>query len=260
VAIVALMKADNITTVIPLWRADAGNIGLQAGVRALFPGTGRVVKTGVEYSATTTSYAATIAALKTQVTAAIAEKGGSTAGIAIMHAAFDEVVDIFVLASADPVLASVRWYGTDGTALNEPLKANATASAFARTVGFSSPSPGADNGGRDRWQPIAARIQARAGSQPDAFALAVYDAVWLIAESYLNSGKGDVTALKAGFVTAADNFYGASGWTKLNAAGDRAYGAFDFWALVQQGPGTSPFWSIKAQYNTQTGQLTRLLQ
>ena len=36
VALVGLMKADGMKTIIPFWRNDAGNIGLQVATRALF--------------------------------------------------------------------------------------------------------------------------------------------------------------------------------------------------------------------------------
>ena len=255
VALVGVMKADAMKTIIPFWRNDAGNVGLQVATRALFGAVG-TVKAGVMYEATTTSFAASLAALKTQVQAAITERGG-TAGVAVAHAGFDEVVEIFKLAAADPVLASVRWYGTDGTALNEPLRTNAVAAGFAKTVNFWTPTPGVDEGAKDRWQPVATRIAAKAnGAQPDAFALAVYDAVWLTAQAYLAAGgKGHTTALKSALVTAAGGFYGASGWTKLNPAGDRQFGDFDFFVLSQNGSNFT--WGLAAQYNTQTGVLTR---
>ena len=114
-----------------------------------------------------------------------------------------------------------------------------------------------DDGAKARWRPVAARIAARAnGAQPDAFALAVYDAVWITAQAYLAvGGTGHASALKAAIVSAADQFYGASGWTKLNPAGDRQFGDFDFFALQQSGSTFS--WYVAGQYNTQTGVLTR---
>jgi branched-chain amino acid transport system substrate-binding protein len=255
VALVGVMNADGMKTIIPYWRNDAGNVGLQVATRALFSATG-AVKAGVQYEAATTDFNSSLAALKTQVQAAIAERGG-TAGVAVAHAGFDEVVEIFKLAAADPVLGSVRWYGTDGTALNEPLRANAVAAGFAKKVNFWTPTPGVDDAAKARWQPVAQRIAAKAGgAQPDAFALAVYDAVWITAQAYLAAGgTGHTAALKSAFVTAADAFYGASGWTKLNAAGDRQFGDFDFFALSQSG--SSFTWGLAAQYNTQTGVLTR---
>jgi branched-chain amino acid transport system substrate-binding protein len=254
VALVGLMKADAVKTIIPFWRNDAGNIGLQVATRALFGATG-TVKAGLQYEATATDFTAPLASLKTQVQAAIAERGG-VAEVAVAHAGFDEVVEIFKAASVDPVLSSVRWYGTDGTALNEPLRTNAVAAAFAKKVNFWTPTPGVDEGARARWEPVATRIAARAGAQPDAFALAVYDAVWLAAQAYLaTGGKGHVLPLKSALVAAADGFYGASGWTKLNAAGDRKFGDFDFFALSQNG--SSFTWGLAGQYNTLTGILTR---
>lgn len=254
VALVGLMNADGMKTIIPFWRNDAGNIGLQVATRALFGAVG-TVKPGVQYAANQPDFTAALASLRTQVQAAIAERGGTT-GVAIAHAGFDEVVDIFKLAAADPVLSSVRWYGTDGTAQNEPLRTDATAAAFARKVNFWTPIPGVDAGASARWQPVATRIAARAGAAPDAFALAVYDAVWVTAQAYLaTGGPGRFVALKKAFVTAADGFYGASGWTTLNAAGDRRFGDFDFFSLSQSG---STFtWTLRAQYDTRTGLLKR---
>ncbi len=255
VALVGVMKADGVKTIIPFWRNDAGNVGLQVATRALFTPLG-TVKAGVEYAAAQTDFAASIAALKTQVQAAITERGGTT-GVAVAHAGFDEVVDIFKLTANDAVLGSVRWYGTDGTALNEPLRTNAVAAGFATKVNFWTPTPGVETETAVRWQPIATRIAAKAsGAQPDAFALAVYDAVWITAQAYLAAGgKGQVPALKSAIVTAANGFFGASGWTKLNPAGDRQYGDFDFFALKQNGATFS--WGLAAQYHTLTGALSR---
>jgi branched-chain amino acid transport system substrate-binding protein len=254
VALAGLMKADAMKIIIPLWRNDPGNIGLQTATRALFALTGSV-KPGVQYAANQSDFASILATLKTQVQAAITENGGTT-GVAIAHAGFDEVVAIFKLAAADPVLSSVRWYGTDGTAVTEPLRTDAAAAAFAAKVSFWAPIPGVDAGAAARWQPVASRIAARAGAQPDAFALAVYDAVWITAISYLAAGgRGQFDALKKAFVTTADGLYGASGWTALNAAGDRRFGDFDFFALAQSG--STYNWVRRGHYNTQTGVLNR---
>jgi len=77
------------------------------------------------------------------------------------------------------------------------------------------------------------------------------------AQAYLAAGgPGHFAALKAAFVSAANNFYGVSGWTALNDAGDRRFGDFDFFALSQSG--TTSSWILRAQYDTQRGVLTRM--
>ena len=140
--------------------------------------------------------------------------------------------------------------------MTEPLRTDAAAAAFARLVSFWAPIPGVDAGASARWQPVSTRIAARANATPDAFALAVYDAVWVTAQSYLAAGgRGRVPDLKAAFVTAANGFYGASGWTVLNAAGDRRFGDFDFFALSLNG--SASVWTLRAQFATQTGVLRR---
>jgi branched-chain amino acid transport system substrate-binding protein len=100
------------------------------------------------------------------------------------------------------------------------------------------------------------RIRARTHLQPDAFALAVYDAVWVVARGYVASGATlSIERLKQAFMTAAGSGFGATGWTVLNEAGDRRYGDFDFWAVrLEDGV---PRWTRVAQYQTRTGRIVR---
>lgn len=81
---------------------------------------------------------------------------------------------------------------------------------------------GLDEGARDIWTEVQKRIRARTGLDPDAFAFAVYDAVWVVARGYVASGATqDVERLKHAFMSAAATHYGATGWTVLDEAGDR---------------------------------------
>jgi branched-chain amino acid transport system substrate-binding protein len=150
----------------------------------------------------------------------------------------------------------VRWYGADGIAQTTPLLANSAAVAFAEQVGFPAPLFGLDPSAAEKWQPLAARIKARAGTDPDAFALAVYDAVWVAAQAYLASpGSVSTDDLAARFVAGAGSYYGATGWTVLNAAGDRQYADFDFWAVRPSAGGHA--WTRVASFDTRLGTLAR---
>jgi branched-chain amino acid transport system substrate-binding protein len=254
VASAALMWGDGIRTVVPVWRADAGNQGLHTATRRGFVARGGTVSTGVEYAANATAFAATIATLGTQVRAALAARPAGE--VAVYLAGFDEVADVFTAAAADPVLASVRWYGADGIAQSGALLTKPAAVAFAEQVGFPSALFGLDLTARASWQPVATRIQQRAGAAPDAFALAVYDATWVAALAYLASPADvDVDSLATRFVQAAGAYHGTTGWTALNAAGDRQYAEFDFWAIRPSG--ATHAWTRVAGYETRTGTLSR---
>lgn len=254
VASAALMWEDGIRTVIPIWRGDAGNQGLHTSTRAAFVARGGSVLAGVGYGATTTSFATAVATLGTQVREALATR--PTAQVGVYLAGFDEVADVFAAAAADPVLASVRWYGADGIAQSGALLARPAAVAFAKTVGFPSALFGLDFSARQNWQPVATRIQQRAGSAPDAFALAVYDATRVAALAYLAGGDDvDLDSLASRFVQTAATYHGTTGWATLNAAGDRQFADFDFWAIRPSG--STHAWTRVAGYDTRSGTLSR---
>jgi branched-chain amino acid transport system substrate-binding protein len=221
-----------------------------------FSALGGTVMQGVKYGAATADFGSTIAGVNAQLRAAIALHGAGS--VAVYLAAFDEVVGLFTSARTDPVLSSVRWYGSDGVALSDALVNSPQAAEFAMHTGYPNPVFGLEEGARDVWVPLAARIRAKTNLEPDAFALAVYDAVWVVARGYVASGSTStlgIEDLKTAFVTAASTHFGATGWTALNAAGDRKYGDFDYWA-VREVEGV-PMWSRVAQYETRTGRVVR---
>jgi branched-chain amino acid transport system substrate-binding protein len=250
----AMMWEDGIRALVPVWRDDAGNGGLEVATRAAFSARGGMVLEGVKYGTATQDFAPTAAALRGQVEQAIARHGPTQ--VAVYLAAFDEVVQLFRAAAADPVLGKVRWYGSNGVALSDALVGDPTAAEFAIRTRYPNPVFGRDEGAREIWEPLVAQIRARTGLEPDGFALAAYDAVWVAARAYIASGATqDIERLNRAFVTAAASGYGATGWTVLNEAGDRKHGDFDFWALRLEGG--VPRWTRVAIYESRTGRLIR---
>jgi branched-chain amino acid transport system substrate-binding protein len=195
-----------------------------------------------------------VRALKAQLEAALAQHG--SARVSVFASGFEQVEHLFAAAAGEPVLASVRWYGSDGAAQHEGIVANPRAAEFAASIVYPSPVFALDEGARDIWQPLHARIRARTEHEPSAFAYAVYDAVWTVARAYIASGAtDDPEKLRKAFTTAAASGYGATGWTVLNDAGDRRYGDFDFWAVVKTDG--QPRWERVARYESRTGRVTR---
>ena len=253
-AISAMMWEDGMRAIVPVWRDDTGNSGLEQTTRASFARLGGAVLAGVKYGGTATDFNSTLASVGAQVRQAIEQHG--TGKVAVYLAAFDEVASIFTSAAADPLLSSVRWYGSDGVVQSDALIQNRQAAEFARRVGYPNPVFGLEEGARDVWEPLAARIRQRTNLEPDAFALAVYDAVWVVARGYVASGATlSIEELKQAFTTAASTHFGATGWTVLNAAGDRKYGDFDFWGVREVGDGLG--WTRVARYETRTRRLVR---
>jgi branched-chain amino acid transport system substrate-binding protein len=113
---------------------------------------------------------------------------------------------------------------------------DASAAGFAAATHFFSPTFGLPTQAEAKWQPLANSIKDRTAIYPDAFALAAYDALWVIALSY-NATSGidaDFDKLKTVFQRQADIYYGVTGPTLLNDFGDRAIGSFDYWGIVAE--------------------------
>ncbi len=224
-AIAALMVAEGITDIVGISRNDDGNVGLQTSAGASFTARGGTVREGIVYAADQTDFAATAADLDARVRAAMAG-GAETVGVYLT--AFDEAAQLFAAASAYPALGGVTWYGSDGVVASEALLVP-TSAPFASAVGYPCPIFGLDPNAAPLRAPIAAEVQDATGLPPDAFGLSTYDAVWLITLAYLQAGgTQDLARYKDAFTRTAETYFGITGWTRLNAAGDRATGAFDF--------------------------------
>ena len=243
-AMVALLTHDGVKTVVPAWRNDPGNAGLVTSLRARFRARG-IVTAGVRYATTEKAFTGPVARLREQVSTARAS-GRSTA---VYLAAFDEVVDLFHQAAKDPVLSSIRWYGSDGVALSRRLVTDRSAASFASRRGYPNPTLGLDAAATRRSAALRRRVGTRLGSEPDALALAAYDAFRISVRAAARAGgTGNLARFKRAFVQAADGYRGVSGTVLLNAAGDRAYGSYDFWSVCAGGRQKAFAWKRTFSY------------
>ena len=223
-------------------RDDAGNKGLQTSTGAAFTTAGGQVAAIAPYATTTTDYTPVVASIKTQLNTMIATYGADKA--AIYLASFDEGTAILKLAAADPVLSSVKWFGGDGVVLSTAFLNDAAVADFVIKTSFFAPSFGLSAATQDKWAPVAARIKAKTGTDPDAFALVAYDAMWTIAYTLeaTNGSTTDFAALKTAFVENANKNTGIAGAETLDEFGDRANGTFDYFSIVKNG--TSYAWQL----------------
>ena len=135
----------------------------------------------------------------------------------------DEVGQIFQAAFRDSVFSSVRWYGRwnsaqrataherDGSCLRDEVSFWAQSRASMRCSARGN---------------LLRRASLARWPAADAFALAVYDAVWITASLSRDRGPRSDQALKAALVTAPTLFTEQVG-TTLNAAGIESMEDFD---------------------------------
>lgn len=254
-AMAALLQQRGVHVVLPVWRDDPGNSGLQQSLQTRIEAVGDSMLVGVSYGADTQDFTAVATQIQAQLSQALRRHPATE--VAVYLAGFDEVVSLFHAAAALPLLQQVKWYGSDGVALSNALLADANAAQFAIAVDYPNPTLGLPEAAQPKWQALSDRVYAQTGQRPDAFALAAYDALWLAA---LNSAyqkriqqhtDADILA------QTADWHFGATGWTALNEAGDRRQGDYDFWALRRDGQGAIQWVSV-CRYDTTSGGSPRL--
>jgi branched-chain amino acid transport system substrate-binding protein len=232
-AMVALLQRDGIDAIVRVWRNDTGNAGLARSVRERFRRVGGSVADGIRYGTSVRDFGPVLERVRAQV-ASLRSRGASR--VAVYLAGFDEVVRLFETASGDPLLASLPWYGSDGVALDPRLVARATAAAFAARVGYPNPTLGLDRAAVRRSRNVVRRTRVKLGRTPDAFALTAYDALRVAVKASVRAGGVDnLGRFRRALRRTAHGYAGVSGKLALNAAGDRAYGSYDFWSVCVDG-------------------------
>jgi branched-chain amino acid transport system substrate-binding protein len=213
-------------------RDDVGNIGLQNSVKTAFDAkASTTIEYITPYATTTTDYTSLLNEIKSRITSLSATYGDTA--VAVYLASFDEAVDIFNLANGDTLLQSVNWYGGDGFIKSSAILSSIAACDFAIATSYYAPEFGLPMSAQSKWQPLTVAILSRCGQQPDAYAIAAYDAMWVLARTVEANNAVPVEAakLRNSFVAQSAQFSGATGSITLNANGDRSNGSFDYWGL-----------------------------
>jgi branched-chain amino acid transport system substrate-binding protein len=241
-AISKLMRNDGTRVVIPFWRTDVYGNDLVKAMKHSFQELGGRVDDGVGYIPHTGDFAASLnrinfiiwdqdlKSLNSKVSQAISQYGVDKVGVYFVG--FDEVVPIFIQAQNHPFLSKVKWYGSDGSALNNKIIRNPGAAAFAVKTNFTTPIYGVENDNDEKFKHIEAQIHEQIERTPRSYASVAYDILWVaaLAENNTNATH-DINYLKSTLVKIANSYNGITGNTSLNQVGDRRYGDYDFWAV-----------------------------
>lgn len=220
---------------ISVARNEPLTVGLQNATGSSFTLLGGAVSSLDPYAPGQTDYSALVAQIKNRVNDF--KSTYPLNQIVIYLSSYEEFIQIFQAAASDPDLRSVHWMGSSAVPKSAALATNATAAAFALSTRFIVPQLSLPAAAKTIWEPVSNRIKKKTGIDADAYALAVYDAVWVIGKTIeANDGlPSDINALISSFTTAANNYSGATGATTLDANGDRSAAHFDFWGIRPNG-------------------------
>lgn len=233
-----IMYEAGIEYVIPVTRNDAWGVGLEEAARPKFEGLGGTFLEGIRYPDTAVEFSAEASDLATKVASAVDAYGADN--VAVWHISFEEVNAFFTAASEYPVLRTVEWFGSDGTAQSGTMLDDPVVWEFAIEVGYPctifAPTQSA------KWELVRQNGIDVIGREPDSYSYAIYDIVWAYALSILKADSADPDAVRAVLPEVTESFFGASGWIDLDEAGDRRAGDYFIWQITEAG------WELAGTY------------
>jgi branched-chain amino acid transport system substrate-binding protein len=248
------LQTDSIDILVPVVRNDLWGKELCNATSAQFAAHNGIITEPIYYAPADQDFNNELQSLEQNIQQVEAQYPGKKLGIYLVS--FGEGTKILTAASQFPVFLNYRWYGSSAFAQNGSLLLDFQASVFALGRGLPCPVFGLDMNAIDKWQPLTDKLTARLGRKPEVYALVAYDALWLSVLSYLNTGIDVNTAtLKKAFFQLSADYYGVTGRTTLNEAGDRAVANYDFWGVRMFLNDFS--WFKIGTYNNMTGKLEK---
>ena len=240
-AIARLMWEEGTRYVVPTWRGEAWGDGLEEQGEIRFEELGGTFLEGVRYTVPRTEFSVEAATLNDLVTSAVETYGADQ--VAVWAISFEEIAAYMTEARAYPNLASVKWYGSDGTVVVPGLidPADPDLSAFAVTTEFINPifSPLPATWKYDK---VRNRVLDTYGRETDSYSYNIYDMVWAYFYSLLVVEEYDAEAIRAVLPDVVKLLHGATGWTEFDDNGDRAPTDYDLWVVSEVVAGVEYEW------------------
>jgi branched-chain amino acid transport system substrate-binding protein len=243
------MISDGIKVIVPIWRGGLYGNELYKSTKTNFERLGGEVEEGINYKPYTGKFATSLhrinflmwnqalEKLNAIVSDAVKKYGADSVGVYVIS--FDEITPILIQSTLYEDLGKVRWYGADKIAQNHHITKNVDSALFAMKTNFSNPLYSIDSESKkshDLKEVLEKQLHEVSSITYPALA---YDSYWVAAlsldnNSTFNHGDEDSTkSFKEIVVETAESFDGISGKIRLNEAGDRIGGNYDFWIVAK---------------------------
>ena len=244
------MIDDGIKVIVPIWRGDIYGNELYNATTYHFEKLGGKVEEGINYKPHTGKFATSLhrinfimwnqdfEKLNNLVSNAIKKYGKESVGVYIIS--YDEITPILIQSRNYQTLENVRWYGSDSIAENHHLTKNIDSAVFAIKTNLSNPLYSIDTKSSNKFHELKEEIEMKL-PHPDSitYSAIAYDSFWISSLSLdknstnnYSDKKNNTKSFKDIVIATSESFdNGISGKIKLNEAGDRIGGNYDFWIV-----------------------------
>lgn len=231
-AIAEMLWSWGIKAVIVMQRGDAWADGIYNILKPEFEARGGVILEKVRYAAEVTEFSSYLASMEDIAAAAVAEYGAEHVAVDIIS--FSEGVTIVTQAKDYPTLYGLTWFGSDGSALTQQHVDDAPEESSHLVVLSTLAAPAAS----PKYTALFAVYKALTGYPFGYYTACEYDIAWVMVEAVLESQSTDASDVIPLLDKICYNSWGASGWNRLNADGDRYASNYDIWGFGYEPDGT----------------------
>ena len=247
-AIAEMLVSHGIHAIVLIQRGDAWADGIYNYLEPAYTAKGGVIGEKIRYAGEATEFSNYLQTAEGVAESLVAEYGAEHVGVEIIS--FSESVVMVTQAQDYPTLYSLVWFGSDGTTLSQQHCDDAPVQTDHLKIYSTYAAPAESEKFADLYDRYYALV-----SQPFGYYSACsYDIGWVLTESIMNSQSLDATVLIPIQHDTAFNNFGASGWNRLNAAGDRYGSNYQIWSYHYQGDVVVPY--VAGLYDGITGQVT----
>ena len=212
-----------IKAVVVIQRGDEWGDGIYYAFKDEFEARGGVMYKRLRYDVGTINFGGYLNQAEAASVTAIDEYGGDR--VAIVLISLDKADNIVGFARNYGTLYGLYWFGTESTARNSKLFKNIPEEADKLKL-FSPLVVQEEN---EVYSKFADDYRSIMGQEPDFYTSAMYDACWLHALSIMKTWTSETSYVKEELSGIAANYYGASGWLRLNDDGDRYAVDYEVW-------------------------------
>jgi branched-chain amino acid transport system substrate-binding protein len=269
-----MLKAEGAAKVIILQRHDTYGDALANATAVNFAGTGSInygtctatdTVCILRYDTSLKTFGSIIPTLTTDYQTL--NTGTSTNKVAIDAISFEEFGEIVIeidtssntatkaLVNTDTLPGTGSgtihiWTGTDGQAQDTVLSGNSTSGPILSRIRLPSTIYGFQN--TTKTQALQKNFAGNyTGIACDNYCRGAYDDVWLGALATLSAGAYDGTKIQAVMLGVANNFFGVTGPSSLEASGDRVATIYQIWKVT----GSTPTWVYAGYWDAGTNAL-----
>ena len=225
-AIAEMLWSWGIEAIIVIQRADAWADGIYNILAPLYEEKGGVVAEQIRYMSETLEFSSYLASAETIAEDLVDEYGAEH--VAIEYICFGQDGSVLLTQVEDyPTLWSLMWFGSDGSAITQLIQDNSPSQADHLVLPSTMAAPGKS----EVFINLYNRYVASTGVSMSYYEACTYDIMTTLFESITSAQSIDPEDLIPLQHQVTYKTWGASGWTLLNEAGDRAASNYDIWGF-----------------------------